>query len=99
MESELNFWFPVMRIQHSARSSQGYTFGRAAMGRPIISPTPYSFAGSLIQQNEIVLQRKDFDPVYRGDVRTMAPIPLFLMSTSPDPTPGFNPPARYAAAS
>lgn len=72
MESELDFWFPVRRIQRSARSSQGYTFARAPMGLPIRSPTPYSFAESLLQQNEIVMQREDFDPVYRGDVRTMA---------------------------
>ncbi|KAJ7919702.1 hypothetical protein B0H13DRAFT_1868288 [Mycena leptocephala] len=69
MESELDFWFPVRRIQRSARSSQGYTFARAPMGLPIRSPTPYSFADSLLNQNEIVIQREDFDPVYRGDIR------------------------------
>ncbi|KAJ7930283.1 hypothetical protein B0H13DRAFT_1858913 [Mycena leptocephala] len=66
MESELDSGslsgeFSVQRVLPKATLCQG------ADGLPIRSPTPYSFADSLLNQNEIVIQREDFDPVYRGD--------------------------------
>jgi hypothetical protein len=40
------------------------------MGSPIRSKTPYAFGDSLVHQNQLLILREDYDPVFRGDVRT-----------------------------
>jgi hypothetical protein len=40
------------------------------MDPPIRSASPYAFSDSLVHQNQLVNLREDYDPVFRGDVRT-----------------------------
>ncbi|KAJ7468415.1 hypothetical protein B0H11DRAFT_2238881 [Mycena galericulata] len=50
------------------RSARLFTFGRQPLAPPIRSLLPYPWEDALLVQNEVVIWREDFDPVYRGDV-------------------------------
>ncbi|KAJ7817504.1 hypothetical protein B0H14DRAFT_3474595 [Mycena olivaceomarginata] len=45
-----------------------FTFDRQAMGAAIPSRVHYSFADSLLHENQLVIQRENSDLVYRGEV-------------------------------
>ncbi|KAJ7633684.1 hypothetical protein DFH06DRAFT_1337169 [Mycena polygramma] len=69
----LDNWFPTVRTQRTTRSSQGYVFAMAPVGRPIIRTT-YSLADVLLDENELLIDREDNDLVYRGEKKPGDPL-------------------------
>ncbi|KAJ7430898.1 hypothetical protein B0H11DRAFT_1942472 [Mycena galericulata] len=57
-----------LRQPRCGRSAALFTFDRQPLAAPIQSVLPYSFEDALVLQNDIILWREDFDPVYRGEV-------------------------------
>jgi hypothetical protein len=70
MPDMLRFWWPEKRLQRKARSDLSFTFDRETMGMVVRGQVIYSFADSLQHENQLVIFREMFNPVYRGDVRT-----------------------------
>jgi hypothetical protein len=71
MANEPTLLWPQRRILRSARSTLAFTFDRQVMGAVIPSRVHYSFADSLLHENLLVIERKNSDPVYRGEVHTL----------------------------
>jgi hypothetical protein len=71
MANKPTLLWPQKRISRSARSTLAFTFDRQVMGTVIPSRVHYSFADSLLHENQLVIQHENSDPVYRGEVRTL----------------------------
>jgi hypothetical protein len=70
---------PILHYLYArcGRSEGRLPYARHVPGPPIRSLIPYSFADALMHENQLVMDREDADPIYRGDV-----FPFFFATSS-----------------